>query len=62
MSKITRFYVYDRNSGGCYLTERADQSNGKYRWIKSRALAVRFNSRSAAGRAARKLGGSVVSA
>jgi hypothetical protein len=60
MSKSTRFYVYNRTTGGRYITERVDQTCGKYRWIKDRSEATAFGSRSSASRVARQCGGSVV--
>jgi hypothetical protein len=59
MSKrATSFYVYNRTTGGRYLTERA--AGAGYRWVKSRSTAVRFASEDTARRNARRYGGCVV--
>jgi hypothetical protein len=55
-----RFIVYDRITGGEYLTPRVREAG--YRWSKNRTNAKRFTTRATAERNARRYGGIVVCA
>jgi len=54
------FYVYARDTGGCYITERASRASTgeKYFWVKSKGEAAPLT-RNVARKVAQRYGGVV---
>lgn len=59
VTTIREYFVYHRNSGGEYLTNRSRRKDKKYRWVKNKR-SVTLLSYDAAQKARLRYGGEII--